>query len=90
MYIKLFSFCQIVVNDYLLEKVEDFIYFGSIMSKEFEYGICKDIKVRFVKVCNVFLRFNNIWKFKYYSLQLKLKIYNSNYIRIVLLYGLEC
>lgn len=45
-----------------LEYIEEFIYFGSVIS--IDNSVYKDIKVRFNKVRCVFSRFKNIWKSK--------------------------
>ena len=71
----------------MLDSVEDFIYLGSLISKD--NGAKKDTQSRLGKSRGAFARLQPIWKSKQYSLRTKLRVYNSN-VKSVLLYGSEC
>ena len=77
----------ITIDDQPVENVEDFTYLGSIISSD--NGAKKDIQSRLAKARAAFHRLQPIWKSRNFSINTKLKLYNSN-IKSVLLYGSEC
>ena len=70
-----------------LEKVEEFTYLGSIMSKS--NATVKDITNRLQKVKSSFVQLNRVWRSPNISEKTKIKLYHSNVLS-VLLYGAEC
>ena len=70
-----------------LEDVPEFTYLGSKVTKK--GGACDDIKSRLQKARNAFLPLNQVWRSSIYSLNTKVKIFNSN-VKYVLMYGSEC
>ena len=69
-----------------IEKVEDFAYIGSNISKD--GGSDQDIRVRIGKARTAFTILIPVWRSKVISRKTKLRIFNTN-IKSVLLYGSE-
>ena len=76
----------IYIEGEAVKSTKKFTYLGSVMSTD--EGALADIKSRLAKARNAFSSLNNIWKSNKYSLDLKLKIYNSN-VKPILMYGAE-
>ena len=74
------------INGENLKQVKEFTYLGSLIHTE--EGAKADIKNRINKARNAFMSLRNIWKSKQYSLESKIKLYNSNVKSV--LYGSEC
>ena len=77
----------VTLNDEPLEFVQDFTYLCCLVSKC--NGAPKDIKARLRKTRCGFAKFQTIWKFKQYTMKIKLRLYNSN-VKSILLYGSGC
>ena len=76
-YINTSNDTPITVDGKPLERVEDFAnYLGCIVSSD--NGAGKDISDRLRKAQLTFAAFRPIWTSKQYSLQTKIRIYNSN------------
>jgi hypothetical protein len=69
-----------------VKNTKKFTYLGSVLCVE--DGALADIKSRLAKARNAYSNLDKIWKSNKYSLELKLKIYNSN-VKSILLYGSE-
>jgi hypothetical protein len=69
-----------------IERVTQFIYLGSIIDGT--GGTEADVKIRIRKAQAAFSMLSKIWKSAAYSIQTKLRIFNTN-IKAVLLYGCE-
>ena len=67
-----------------LDTVDSFNYLGSCITTE--GGVERDIKGRIGKARSAFIRLDNIWKTTAFSKKIKLKLYNSCVLS-VLLYG---
>ena len=76
----------IYIDGEAVKSTKKFTYLGSVMSVE--DGALSDIKARLAKARNAFSNLNSIWRTNKYSLDLKLKIYNSN-VKSILMYGAE-
>ncbi len=74
------------VGDEIIEEVDEFCYLGSIISKN--GGADSDIESRIKKARQAFGCMSNIWRSSQISRHLKLKLFRSNVIS-VLLYGCE-
>ena len=70
----------------LIEEVDEFCYLGSIISKD--GGASKDIESRIKKARQAFGCMTGVWRSSQISRNLKLKLFRSNVIS-VLLYGCE-
>lgn len=86
MYININNDTPITVDGKPLKRVADFTYLGSIVSSDNAAG--KDISTRPGKAQYDFAALIPIWKSKQYSLQTKVRFYNSN-VKALLLYGSE-
>ena len=75
------------INGVPLDFVEDFVYLGSLISKD--NGAKKDIQARLSKARGAFARLQPIWKSQQYQLRTKIQLYNSC-VKSVLTYGSEC
>ena len=74
----------IKVNAAEVENVDEFTYLGATLTKD--GGSQTDVKRRIAKARNSFILLNNIWKSNSFSLNTKLKIFQTN-VMSVLLYG---
>ncbi len=77
----------IKVNNNDLPFTECFVNLGSIITPD--GGSKMDIQNRMNKARSAFISMNNIWKSSQYSMSIKLKLYNSCVVP-VLLYVAEC
>ncbi|XP_048759391.2 uncharacterized protein LOC125668988 [Ostrea edulis] len=77
----------ITTNNHPIVIVEDFTYLGSVISND--NGAKTDIQSRISKARTAFHRLQPIWKSQNFSINTKLKLFNSN-VKSVLLYGSEC
>ena len=77
----------VTLNGEPLEFVEDFIYPDSFISKD--NGAPKDTKARLGKARCAFVKLQNIWKSKQYTVKPKISLYNGK-VKSILLYGSEC
>ena len=80
------SVCRLSLNGEILEKVNEFCYLGSVMSND--GGADKDVKAWISKAVRNFGMLFNIWRSPQISRNMKLKIFKSN-VLFVLLYGCE-
>lgn len=78
------TFCNLHIENEYIEEVKKFCYLGSIIIAD--GGADEDIKNRIQKARQSFGMLNNIWRSTKYSRNLKLKIFKSNLIS-VMLYG---
>lgn len=78
--------CNLFINNEQIEEVEKFCYLGSYITGD--GGAEEDVKSRIQKARQAFGMLNNIWRSTKYSKNLKLKIFKSNVLS-VLLYGCE-
>ena len=69
-----------------IEKVDEFRYFGSIVSKK--GGTDEDIQARIGKARRAFAMLRPIWRFTALTTRTKLRVFGSN-VKAVLLYGAE-
>ena len=76
----------ICLDGQALEEVDQFTYLGSIINKQ--GGTDADVKVRIGKARAAFNQLSNIWRSRSYSVQTKIRLFNSN-VKSVLLYGAE-
>src|SRR6218665_2884662 len=67
--------CRIVIGEVPIEKVEDFFYFGSVMSSNSSCD--KEIKTRMGKANAIFGRLEKIWKSNGCSVDTKVRLYES-------------
>ena len=74
-------------NSEALEDVQDFAYLGSKITTDGDSA--KDATASIRKASQTFAMLKPIWKSKQLRLETKLRLYNSNVLR-VLLYGSEC
>lgn len=70
-----------------LDYVEEFMYLGSLLSKD--NACSRDYSIRLGRTQWKFASLQTIWRSKQYSLNTKLQMYNSN-VKSVLLYSSEC
>ena len=87
MYVYATPTAPITANGDPLEFVEEFTYFGSLISKD--NGAPKHIKARLGKARGKLATLRCIWKSKQYSLKAKVLLYNSN-VKGVLNHGSDC
>lgn len=78
---------NIIINNEPVERVDDFVYLGSVLSNS--DGTRKDIRNRIDKASASYAILKPIWKSNKINLRTKLRIYSSN-VKSVLLYGSEC
>ena len=71
----------------MLECVDSFTYFGSVISKD--ESAQKDNKNRLIKDRNALASLTPVWRSSVYSIRTKLHI-NNCIVKSVLLYGSEC
>ncbi|VDP42392.1 unnamed protein product [Schistosoma curassoni] len=76
----------ITLDGETLEDVDPFTYLGSIIDKQ--EGSDADVKARIGKARAAFLQLKNIWNSKQLSINIKVRIFNTN-AKAVLLYGAE-
>lgn len=74
------------INGVVLEEVKEFIYLGSVIAVD--GGTEEDVRRRIILANVAFGSLNNVWYSKRLELKLKLKIFRSN-VMSVLLYGSE-
>ena len=86
MYLNTERLLVIFVEGKQLDTLDSFNYIGNCIT---EGGAERDIKVRIGKTRSAFIRLGNIWKTTAFSKKIKLKLYNSCVLS-VLLYGSEC
>ena len=77
---------EIILGGKVLEEVDCFVYLGSIIDKQ--GGTDNDVKARISKARTAFLMLAKIWSSREYSIQTKIRLFNSN-VKSVLLYGSE-
>ena len=77
----------IQINGINIPTTEEFSYLGSIV--RYDGGTGNDIKSRLNKARNTFRMMNNVWKSTKYSINTKLKLYQSCVLS-TLLYSSEC
>ena len=87
MYLNTERLLVIFVEGKQLDTLDSFNYIGSCITTE--GGAERDIKFRIGKTRSAFIRLGNIWKTTAFSKKIKLKLYNSCVLS-VLLYGSEC
>ena len=78
---------QIKIDEEEHEVVTDIIYLGSNISVE--NSVQKYISARINKARNSYCSLRNIWKSNVYSLKTKVRLFNSNVISVLLLYGCQ-
>lgn len=66
----------ITMSGHAVEDVEDFTYVGSLVNND--SGTEKDITSRIRKARGAFCQLRPIWKSQQFTLQRKIKLYNSN------------
>ncbi|VDP56263.1 unnamed protein product [Schistosoma margrebowiei] len=76
----------ITLDGKTLEDVSSFTYLGSIIDEQ--EGSDAEIKARIGKSRVVFLQLKDIWNSKQLSINIKVRIFNTN-VKTVLLYGAE-
>ncbi|VDO89009.1 unnamed protein product [Schistosoma margrebowiei] len=76
----------ITLDGETLENVQSFTYLGSIIDEQ--GGSDADVKARIGKARTAFLQLKNIWNSKQLSINIKVRIFNTN-VKAVLLYGAE-
>jgi len=86
MHIALTNQEPLCTNNEIIERVTKFTYLGSIIDNT--GGTEADIKARISKAQAAFSALNKIWHSTTYSMQTKLRIFNTN-VKAVLLYGCE-
>lgn len=69
-----------------LNYVEEFLYLGSLLSKD--NACSRDLSIRLGRAHWKFASLQTIWRSKQYSLNTKFQLYNSN-VKSVLLYSSE-
>ncbi|VDO59748.1 unnamed protein product [Schistosoma margrebowiei] len=74
----------ITLDGETLENIESCTYLASSMNKEVD----ADVKARIGKARTAFLQLKNIWNSKKLSINIKVRIFNTN-VKAVLLYGAE-
>lgn len=67
----------ITMSGHAVEDVEDFTYVGSLVNNN-DSGTEKDITSRIRKARGAFCQLRPIWKSEQFTLQRKIKLYNSN------------
>lgn len=80
------TLCNLYIEDEHIEEVDKFCYLGSLITGDGSAD--EDIKSRIQKARQSFGMLNNIWRSIKYSRNLKLKIFKSNMLS-VMLYGCE-
>ena len=70
----------------VLEDVEEFKYLGSVI--KYNGSLEREITTRITCAESAFNKLRNVWRNPAYSLQLKLRLFNSNVLS-VLMYGCE-
>ena len=70
----------------VLEEVEEFKYLGSVI--KYDGSLEREITTRITCAGSAFNKLRNVWRNPAYSLQLKLRLFNSNVLS-VLMYGCE-
>jgi Reverse transcriptase (RNA-dependent DNA polymerase)/Domain of unknown function (DUF6451) len=78
--------CRLSVGEDYIDEVDEFTYLGSVMSKD--GGADADVNARIRKAGQTFGMLFNIWRSPQLSQNLKIKIFKSNVLS-VLLYGCE-
>ncbi|VDP84743.1 unnamed protein product [Schistosoma mattheei] len=76
----------ITLDGETLEEVESLTYLGSIIDEQ--GGSDADVKLRIGKAMVAFLQLKNIWNSKQLSINIKVRVFNTN-VKAVLLYGAE-
>ena len=80
------SASRLRVGDQEVEEVDHFCYLGSMMTND--GGALEDVKARINKARQAFASLREVWRSSVLSRNLKLRLYNSN-VMSVLLYGSE-
>jgi hypothetical protein len=77
---------NLYLNDNLIDRVNQFTYLGSII--EDSGSTETDVATRIQRTCMAFRALHKIWNSRAYSIRMKLRLFNSN-VMLVLLYGCE-
>lgn len=78
--------CTLTINGVSINETESFCYLGSVLASD--GGANLDVKSRIQKARQAFISLNNIWNSTQLTRNLKLRLFKSNCIS-VLLYGCE-